>query len=245
MQAQISVGKPPAQFISLLVETLLDYGRLNDGQHALASVLEVAKTYVGQDKKVYCEALIQELNENENLFFLKGQEQKSIIKNKTYKTIIYAISIAILAFLIIYWSEVVRFSQILLQSKKETLTRLETENILQGNRGNIERCISNLQKEYFYIDFLFNYGEGGINIDIFPPTDSQGFFHPSLKAKEVERNSIDYYFNRKDKLSVIFPEVNKCIVETIKDKFKDFTLAKSEPFAHRYITDIGASSGEM
>lgn len=60
IQGQIPIGKPPAQFVPSLVCILLDYGKLNDEKYALEAVLEVAKTYVGQDKKAYCDTLIHE-----------------------------------------------------------------------------------------------------------------------------------------------------------------------------------------
>lgn len=61
LQDQIPFGKPVAQFVPLLVSTLLDYGQLENGRNALESVLEIAKNYVGQDKQTDCERLLQEL----------------------------------------------------------------------------------------------------------------------------------------------------------------------------------------
>ena len=62
LQSQISVGKPPTQFASLLVSTAISYGKLSDGRHALEAIVMTAKDYVGQDKKTYCDKLIQELH---------------------------------------------------------------------------------------------------------------------------------------------------------------------------------------
>ncbi len=61
LQDQIPFGKPAAQFVPLLVSTLTRYGRLSDGRPALEAVLEAAKNYIGQDKRAYCNTLIQEV----------------------------------------------------------------------------------------------------------------------------------------------------------------------------------------
>lgn len=42
---QIPVGKPPSEFVPLLVSVLIDYGTLNDGRNALEAILETAKNY--------------------------------------------------------------------------------------------------------------------------------------------------------------------------------------------------------
>ena len=61
LQHQINFSGPPAQSFQLLVSTLISYGKLKDGRDALEAVLEAAKNYVGQDKKDYCDILIQKL----------------------------------------------------------------------------------------------------------------------------------------------------------------------------------------
>ncbi len=48
---------------------LIDYGKLNDGQYALETVLKASKDYVGKDKKAYCDKLCQELHSK-----IKSQE---------------------------------------------------------------------------------------------------------------------------------------------------------------------------
>lgn len=63
LQHRITIDGPPAQFVQLLVSTLLDYGKLKDGRHALEAVLEAAKNSVGQDRQDYCDSLIQEFRE--------------------------------------------------------------------------------------------------------------------------------------------------------------------------------------
>lgn len=60
LQAQIPVGKPPAQFIPSLISILLSYGKLNDTQYALEAVLKASKNYIGQDRQTYCESLLDE-----------------------------------------------------------------------------------------------------------------------------------------------------------------------------------------
>lgn len=60
LQDQIIFGKPPAQFVPLLVSTCLDYGKLHNGKYALIAVLESTKRYIGQDKKICADALMNE-----------------------------------------------------------------------------------------------------------------------------------------------------------------------------------------
>lgn len=59
---QISIGGSTSQFFQILIPTLVRYGTLRDGRNALVAVLETAKQYIGQDKKVICEELIQKLH---------------------------------------------------------------------------------------------------------------------------------------------------------------------------------------
>lgn len=72
LQQQIPFGKPPAQFVPFLISILLDYERLDDGRYALEAILHVAKDYIGQDRKKYCDDLIQELQG-----YLKKQQQET------------------------------------------------------------------------------------------------------------------------------------------------------------------------
>jgi hypothetical protein len=67
LQNQINFVGPPAQFFPLLVSILRSYGKLEDGRNALEAVLESAKSYVGQDRRDYCDTLIQELRVVSNL----------------------------------------------------------------------------------------------------------------------------------------------------------------------------------
>ena len=61
LQEQIPFGKPRAQFILLLVSMIQDYGTLSDGRNTIIAILETAKNYVGQDRQIYCDSLLQNL----------------------------------------------------------------------------------------------------------------------------------------------------------------------------------------
>ncbi len=61
LQGQIPFGKPAIEFSSLLVRIVLDYGKLNDGREAIEAVLETAKDYIGQEKQIDCDTLLQEI----------------------------------------------------------------------------------------------------------------------------------------------------------------------------------------
>ncbi len=60
LQDLIDFAGPSAQFLQLLVSTLVKYGNLEDGRDALEAVFEAAKKYVGPDKQEYCDLLIQD-----------------------------------------------------------------------------------------------------------------------------------------------------------------------------------------
>lgn len=62
LQDSIPFGKPPSEFIHLLVPLLIKYGKLNDDRDALKAVLEVAKDYVGKDQRAHRETIIQQLD---------------------------------------------------------------------------------------------------------------------------------------------------------------------------------------
>ncbi len=68
LQNQIVFGKPPVEFVSLLISKCIKYGKLKDNRDALESILETSKHYVGQEKKFQCDLLIQELQKNEKPF---------------------------------------------------------------------------------------------------------------------------------------------------------------------------------
>ena len=65
LQEQIPYHLPPAQFFPLLVSILVEYGKLESGQYALIAVLEASKNYIGDDKKAYCDKLLEELQVNQ------------------------------------------------------------------------------------------------------------------------------------------------------------------------------------
>ncbi|MCP4699940.1 MAG: hypothetical protein GY862_24280 [Gammaproteobacteria bacterium] len=60
LQGQIDFSSAPAQFVPVLVETLLKYGNLEDGRHALTAVLEAAKQYVGKNRQAECDELLRQ-----------------------------------------------------------------------------------------------------------------------------------------------------------------------------------------
>ena len=63
LESQIAYGTSSSQFFSLMVSMLTNYGTLEDGRNALEAILEAAKQYIGQDKKVYGEQLISAVRE--------------------------------------------------------------------------------------------------------------------------------------------------------------------------------------
>ncbi len=75
LYAQISIGKSPNTFIRNLVTTLIRFGQLDDGRNALEAILEAAKNYVGQDRRVYCDTLIEELRIIQPDFILKNPKR--------------------------------------------------------------------------------------------------------------------------------------------------------------------------
>jgi hypothetical protein len=61
LRNMIYFSGPPAQFFTLLLTTLIQYGRLEDGRHALIAVLESAKDFAGPDQRASCDKLIHTL----------------------------------------------------------------------------------------------------------------------------------------------------------------------------------------
>jgi hypothetical protein len=62
VQRQIQVSGAPVQFFQLLVQTVVVYGRLEDGRLAIEVLLEAAKKRIGQDRQEYCSTIIQEIH---------------------------------------------------------------------------------------------------------------------------------------------------------------------------------------
>ncbi len=60
LHEQLDVSGAPASFFPTLVPALIRYGRLEDGRHPLEALLEAAKNYVGGEKRIYCDRLIEE-----------------------------------------------------------------------------------------------------------------------------------------------------------------------------------------
>ncbi len=63
LQNQISSVSSPGPFFQLLLSTLVQYGRLHDGRHAVAAILEVTKSALSKEGREYCNGLIRELGE--------------------------------------------------------------------------------------------------------------------------------------------------------------------------------------
>ena len=61
LHTQIPFGKACAQFVPFLVSTLLQYGSLATKRNPLESVLITAKDYIGEDRQLYCDTLLKEL----------------------------------------------------------------------------------------------------------------------------------------------------------------------------------------
>ncbi|MCP4405938.1 MAG: hypothetical protein GY801_52675 [bacterium] len=61
LQEQLILGKPLSQFIPLLVQELDAYGTLENGNYALEAAIETSKHYIGKDRGLDCENLLQEL----------------------------------------------------------------------------------------------------------------------------------------------------------------------------------------
>lgn len=59
----IEFSGAPQPFFQTLVSLLSSYGTLEDGRHALAALLRSAKEYVGQEKRVRCDRLIQAIRD--------------------------------------------------------------------------------------------------------------------------------------------------------------------------------------
>lgn len=75
LQAQIRFGLPLAEFVPLLVATVVSYGNLQDGRYAMQAVLETAKQYIGRDRQAVCESLIQEIHAELNSASAHSQNQ--------------------------------------------------------------------------------------------------------------------------------------------------------------------------
>ena len=61
LQDLIPFGKPTAEFIPILVDILLRYGKVGDERNAIEALLEATTRYVGIDKKDLCNKLIEQV----------------------------------------------------------------------------------------------------------------------------------------------------------------------------------------
>lgn len=67
LQDQIPFGKPPSQFVPLLVSIVTKYGKISDGRPALVAILETAENYIGEDRSKECKELIKKLVDELNI----------------------------------------------------------------------------------------------------------------------------------------------------------------------------------
>lgn len=74
LENQIDFTGSTLQFTQSLVFTLVNYGELEDGRDPLEELLKATKGHLGQDRSEYCDTLIQELNNQENLIELKPKQ---------------------------------------------------------------------------------------------------------------------------------------------------------------------------
>ena len=51
LEKQVTFGGSASHFVNQLVTTLINYGKLDNGQYAIESLLEATKNYIGQDRK--------------------------------------------------------------------------------------------------------------------------------------------------------------------------------------------------
>ena len=151
-----------------------------------------------------------------------------------------ALTIIVAGFTFAFWKARV-------DADRPVLTRIDTEAIVQGNRGNIERCLSKLDDNYHFLDFYISHDQdAGINIDIVPfwkSDGNSGTEHPRIfvdraKAHEGEVAVRDHLSqSAEQKLSITSPDTNFCIIESLANDVRGFQLPAGSAFIHRYITD--------
>jgi len=165
-----------------------------------------------------------------------------------YRVTIYTVSVvAGLALFAVVGTITLKFYELEKRTSKNqlVLSRLDAENILQKHRGNRERCIGKLSLCLF-LDFVFQgQAEAGLNVDVFAGSDAivsgdVEFMHPRLKLPGMFGE-----FPGRQKLSVTFPDINRCIVDALRGDLQVYHLADGTSFAHRYITDWGAGQAAL
>lgn len=82
--SQINYDGTTDVFCTLLVSTLVRYGKTQDKQDALEAVLDAAKNCVGQDKQGYCDTLIRELHTSQQKIKHKPIEKPDHLKTCPY-----------------------------------------------------------------------------------------------------------------------------------------------------------------
>ncbi len=130
LQNQIHFGKPPVEFIPLLVTKLLKYGKNSDGHEALETLLEATKDFVGDDRRKYCDTLIQELHANLTDGYSEGVENKAFHHTKLLLilSLLIMLSVAV-AFRIVVplWEK-----NSILSAEKESIRHMQAKLIEYG-----------------------------------------------------------------------------------------------------------------
>ena len=159
-----------------------------------------------------------------------------------HQILLYGFVVAVICILggfgLAFWQA---YSQI---GTSKKLNRLEAEDILQSNRGNIERCISqhDVWPSIEVLAFLFSTGEGGLGVDIFDALNfpkPDGGMDPAHPHAGVVIGSTDTQYI---KVSVWKPELNQCLISRLTE-LKGFSgVENNKPFVHVIFTDISLYS---
>ncbi len=168
---------------------------------------------------------------------------------------------------------------------KQNLSRLEAEQILQSNRGNIEYCIRNIDEPRYLNFFFAPSATGSVNVDILlgegKEITTANFWHTPLPGGVYNWNNLvsmlektkmrqpissppedvdvsrRLYFASKNnpaiagdqhghvtvmeygaRLSVQYPEANRCIIDAVKDQLYKYEIQSPESsFLHKMIVD--------
>jgi hypothetical protein len=91
----------------------------------------------------------------------------------------------------------------------KALTRLDAEAVIQEYRGNIERCLSS-QRDILYLDFVLTSSDNVLNVDVY------------AGKKLSENDWVHVPPLGKEKLSIFRPDVNACIVGTLRNVLNSY-----------------------
>ena len=156
------------------------------------------------------------------------------------------------------------------------LTRLEAETIIQSNRGNIERCVRGFNKTLYLDFVFLERSDSPLNLDVILGTKVAEFgAHPMFlesgitdgrefrsyisDSRKYEGRELTAFITGRSpaypdvslaissgKLSVLSPDVNRCLIETLKSELSVFSGIQPGPtLIHRYITDQGVLASRM